>query len=106
VTPGASATLTVDTSNLSAAFVRQGLSHGSAFYAVTLPIGALALLLTVSASGKRRRNWLLFDFLIVALLAAACGGKSTPPPAQNFTITVSAISGALQHSTKINVTVN
>jgi uncharacterized repeat protein (TIGR01451 family) len=106
VTPGASATLTVDTSNLSAAFVPQGLSHGSDFYAVTLPIGALALILTVSASGKRRRNWLLFDFLIVALLAAACGGKSTPPPAQNFTITVSAISGALQHSTKINVNVN
>jgi uncharacterized repeat protein (TIGR01451 family) len=109
VMPGASATLSVDTSNLSAAFVPRGLSHMSDFYAVTLPIGALALVLTVSASGKRRRNWLLFDFLIVALLAAACGGSSTPPPpppAQNFTITVSATSGALQHSTKINVTVN
>jgi len=81
----------------------------SDFYAVTLPMGALALVLTVSAAGKRRRNWLLFDFLMVALLAAACGGSSTPPPpppAQNFIITVSATSGALQHSTKINVTVN
>jgi uncharacterized repeat protein (TIGR01451 family) len=108
VAPGASATLTVDTSNLSVAFVPQGLSHMSDFYAVTLPIGALALVLTVSASGKRRRNWLLFDFLIVALLAAACGGSSTPPPPppQNFIITVSATSSALQHSTKINVTVN
>jgi uncharacterized repeat protein (TIGR01451 family) len=107
VTPGASATLTVDTSNLSAAFVPQGLSHMSDLYAATLPIGALALLLTVSAPGKRRRNWLLFDFLIIALLAAACGGgSSTPPPPQNFTITVSATSGALQHSTRINVTVN
>jgi len=109
VTPGASATLTVDASHLSAAFVPQGLSHMSDFYAVTLPMGALALVLTVSAAGKRRRNWLLFDFLMVALLAAACGGSSTPPPpppAQNFIITVSATSGALQHSTKINVTVN
>ena len=107
VNPGSSATLTVDASGLSAALSPQSLQHITGVYAVALPTGVLALLFS---DRRRRKNWRmwLFGFSVFALCIglAACGGNSGPPPPQNFMVTVNATSGALQHSTIINVTVH
>ena len=44
--------------------------------------------------------------LLVCGLAGGCGGGSSgPPPQQNYTVTVSATAGSIQHSTKLTVTV-
>ncbi len=83
----------------------------SSLYAVSLPI-PLALIGFGLASGKpkqrRRQLWLLcsFFFAFVAL-QTGCGGGSnqlTPPPL-NYTVTVTATSGAIQHTTQVSVTV-
>ena len=106
VNPGSSATLTVDASGLSAARSPQSSQRITGVYAVALPTGLLALLFS---DRRRRKNWriCLFGFSVFALCIglAACGGGSTPPPPENFTVTVNATSGALQHSTVISVTV-
>jgi uncharacterized repeat protein (TIGR01451 family) len=111
VTPGNSATLTVNTAGISAALAPQLLGQTANVYAASLPFGGLVLfLLTAGADKKRRRTWFLCVALLTAtILPVACGGGSrTPPPpvAQNYTVTVTATSGATQHSTNINVTVN
>jgi hypothetical protein len=111
VTPGSNATLSVNTAGLSAALAPQLFGQTANVYAAGLPFGGFVLLLlTASFDKKCRHRW----FLCVALLAAtllpvACGGgSSTPPPpvAQNYTVTVTATSGTITHSTNINVTVN
>src|SRR5262249_8323997 len=109
VNPGSSATLTLDASNLSAALAPKPVSGLVRFYALSLPIGVLGLLLSIAAPRKHRRNWLLASVvLLIAFLPAACGGggNSTPPPPKNFTVTVDATSGTFHHSTTINLTVN
>ena len=107
VNPGSPATLTVDTSGLSAALSPESLQRITSVYAVALPTGVLSLLFS---DRRRRKNWRiwLFGFSVFALCIglAACGGSSSPPPPQNFMVTVNATSGALQHSTTINVTVH
>jgi uncharacterized repeat protein (TIGR01451 family) len=109
VTPGNSATLTINTAGLSATLGPQLLGQTTNVYAASLPFGGLVLLLLTAGFDKKRcRTWFLcVALLTVAILPAACGGGSnTPPPVQNYTVTVTATSGAILHSTNINVTVN
>jgi hypothetical protein len=82
-----------------------------------LPI-ALGLLLLPFAGRLRRtgRRWKGTAWLVVALAGAAlaagltgCGGSSSsntsPPPPQSYTLTITATSGSLSHSTTVNLTV-
>jgi hypothetical protein len=109
VNAGGSATLTIDSRALTAG-LRQpsGFDSPGGLFAAWLPLGLLGCMLTTGFDKKRRRLWpLCLMILVVAILPAACGGSNTPPPpvAQNYTVTVTATSGALQHSTAISVTV-
>jgi hypothetical protein len=86
----------------------------SPLYAVFLPIplALIGLGLSDGKSKNRRRSlWLLCSFFITSVvLQAGCGGGSSnqrtpPPPPLNYTVTVTATSGAIQHSTQIVFTV-
>ena len=107
VNPGSSSTLTVDASGLSAALSPESLQQITGVYAVALPTGVMALLFSDRRRGKNWRMWLFgFSLFALCIVLAACGGSGSPPPMQDFTVTVNATSGPLQHSTTINVTVH
>ena len=107
VTPGYSATLTVDARQLIASQRPVNPFAGTGrLYAAGLPFGLAVCVLAASLDKKRRRNWLLGSILLGLSLPAACSGGSNPAPAQNFTITVTASSGALQHTSNVTVTVH
>jgi uncharacterized repeat protein (TIGR01451 family) len=110
VTPGTSATLTVDAAALAAQLKVPSMFEGQrGFFIVCLPLGLFACVLAMSFDRRRRRVWAVCLLMLVAtVLPVACGGgsgASTQPAAQNYTVTVTATSGALQHSTNITVTV-
>jgi DNA-binding beta-propeller fold protein YncE len=117
VTPGANSatsTLTVTAPGLSAWLTPFGEGQvSSPLYAVFLPI-PLALigfgLVSRRPKERRRQLWLLCSlFLVFVALQTGCGGGSgnqlTPPPPLNYTVTVTATSGAIQHTTPVTVTV-
>ena len=109
LTPGGSATLTVNAMSLSAALTPKLFNATTRLHATLLPMGIVGFVL-VLFDRKRRRVWTLCLLLIVTtILPVACGGGSSNPPlpvAQNYTVTVTATSGTLQHSTTISVTVD
>jgi DNA-binding beta-propeller fold protein YncE len=117
VTPGANSvasTLTVMAPTQSAELIPSGEAQLSRpLYAVFLPI-SLGLIGLGFVDGKsrngRRSLWLLCSlFIAFVALQAGCGGggsnQLTPPPQLNYTVTVTATSGALQHTNLVNVTV-
>jgi uncharacterized repeat protein (TIGR01451 family) len=110
VTPGSNATLTVNAAALSASRTAPWFEQGARLSATWLPLGLLGCVLASGFDKKWRRMWGLCLLLLVATtLPAACGGgNSVPPPpvAQSYTVTVTATSGAIQHSTVVTVTVN
>jgi uncharacterized repeat protein (TIGR01451 family) len=82
--------------------------HAGCVFALLLPLGLLGCVLAPRLDKRQRKMLgLRLMLLLVALLPAACGGGSTPPPpvSQNYMITVTAVSGAIQHSTTISITV-
>jgi hypothetical protein len=104
-------TVTVPSSTSSVRPAERPLDTGA------LPI-ALGLLLLPFAGRLRRtgRRWKGTAWLVVALAGAAlaagltgCGGSSSsntsPPPPQSYTLTITATSGSLSHSTTVNLTV-
>jgi uncharacterized repeat protein (TIGR01451 family) len=110
IKPGDTATLTINAPALAAA-VTPPLPFGtvSRLYASLLPLGLMGCVLATAFDSKRRSLCTLCLLLLVAtFFLAACGGGSsqTSPPPQNYTVTVTANSVALQHSTTISVTVN
>jgi hypothetical protein len=56
---------------------------------------------------RSRNRWLLAGSLCTILaVMAGCGTTPPPPPqAQNYTITVTGVSGSIQHTTQVAVTV-
>ena len=74
---------------------------------------ALAFLLLLGIGGMRRQGRNLRRMLMVALLLlggavtllTGCGGTVSKTP-QTYTITVTATSGTLQHSTTVSLTVD
>ncbi len=117
VTPGANSatsTLTVTAPAQTAGLMPFGEGQvSSPLYAVLLPI-PLALIgfgLVLSKPNERRRQlWSLCSLLLAFVaLQTGCGGGSgnqlTPPPPLNYTVMVTATSGAIQHTTQVTVTV-
>jgi uncharacterized repeat protein (TIGR01451 family) len=111
VAPGNSATLTVSAPGLSATFQplpRHASSRVSGGLCVAL--GFLTLVLLGGTRKEHRRlAWTAGMLAAVAILPAACGGGSSAPIStsqpQNYSVTITATSGAIQHSTSVSVTV-
>jgi len=110
VTPGNTATLTVNAAALVASLAPPRFERAGVFSIAWLPLGLVGCVLAAGLDKKRGGTWLLCLLaMLVTILLAACGSSSTNgggPPPQDYTVTVTATSGALQHSTNINVTVN
>ena len=87
-------------------------SYNSWSLALALPLlGMLAAPLGIQCRRQRRKRALFAAFLLLLLVAAgallACGGSAHPAPTQpaNYTITVTATSGSVSHSTPLILTV-
>jgi uncharacterized repeat protein (TIGR01451 family) len=109
VTPGANATLTINAGALTAALTPRSFERAEMLYAAWLPLGLLGCVLTTSFDKKHRGLWALCLLMLIAtILPVGCGNSSVTkgPPPQNYMVTVTATSGALQHSTTVTVTVN
>lgn len=108
VTPqgGVSAsTLTVDATKLSAQLSPPRLGHSARrFLALWLPLSLLGVVFAGAGKARRRRFALGSFLLLVLILQVACG-SSGPPPPENYTVTVTAASGAITHSTQVAITV-
>jgi uncharacterized repeat protein (TIGR01451 family) len=103
-------TITAPATLAALAFPQDEGSHYT-IYAGILPLPALSLVVMGLFSHKsknRRRGFLLVGgsaIVLFAMLAGCGGGGSTPAPTQNYTVTVTATSGSLQHSTTVSLTV-
>jgi hypothetical protein len=108
VAPGTNATLTVNATALTAAVRLRPFERAGTLFATALPLGLMSLVVTTCFDKKRKKFWALSLLMLLAtILPAACGGSSnSPPPPQRYTVTVTAQSGAIQHSTTVSVTVN
>jgi len=120
---------------LSATSVTPGATYGTASLTITAPTAAAMLEPTIHpalrgwqyavllpflfgivvAAGSRthRQHWPLCGSLLLLLLQIACGGgdtgsgstgRGTSFPA-NYTVTIAGMSGAIQHTTQVTVTV-
>ena len=85
-----------------------GMNFGLLLTVVSLLMGGI-LLMSREVKNSRRPRWLLQGGMLLALGAlAGCGSGGTtsaPPAPQSYTVTVTATSGSIQHSTTVNVTV-
>jgi uncharacterized repeat protein (TIGR01451 family) len=107
ISPGNNTMLTVNAAALSASLTAPWFGQEGRLYATLLPLGIMGFIIATGFDKKRRRVWALCLLMTATILPAACGGGSGgPPPPQNFTVTVTASSGAIQHSTAIIVTVD
>lgn len=116
VTPGANSvtsTLTVTTPGRSARLTpSREVQRAGSLYAVFLPIPGLTLIGLGLAIGKptnrRRRLWLLGSILVVFVgLQTGCGGGSSGQQTQpqNYIVAVTGVSGTIQHTTLVDVSV-
>lgn len=119
VTPGANSatsTLTVTAPSQSARLILPSKGQlSSPLYAVFLPIPLTLIGLGLAGGKSKNRKhslWLLCSlFVAFVALQIGCGGSSSnqppppPPPTLNYTVTVTATSGTIQHTNLVNVTV-
>lgn len=112
VTPGANAVFSTLTVTAPAAAAMSLLpTHKQlrrSLYAAWIPL-MFGISLLKRPTNRRRRLGVLCGFLLVLLfMQTACGSKSnkggTPPPT-NYTVTITAISGALQQQSQVSLTI-
>jgi hypothetical protein len=102
-------TLTITTPTASATLQPTMHRQLRFLYAAWLPLPGIVLFGIGLISGKqrdgRRNLWLLAGSLL-AVVAGCGGGSNGPPPlSQNYTVTVTASSGAIHHTAMVTVTV-
>jgi DNA-binding beta-propeller fold protein YncE len=111
VTPGANSatsTLTITAATTAAMLNPSGRwPLSKSLFALWLPL--TLVMIAVGGSKKLRRQcWVLGGFLLLLLLfqtACAGGGGGTITTPVNYTVTVTAASGSIQHTTPVTVTV-
>jgi uncharacterized repeat protein (TIGR01451 family) len=102
-------TLTISTSALASLFPANFIQPGARpIYALETAILLLGFLITAPKVSRRRATWHVCGGFAVflTLLLTSCGGGASAPPTENYTVTVTAKSGALVHSTIVTLTVN
>ena len=106
ITPGNSATLTVNAATMAATLHRQSSSRVAGLYSSFVAVGMLGCVLMSSLDRKRRAFWSVCLLLMVTVFSTLCvGGVSNPPiSAANYTVTVNLTSVAIHHSTQVIVT--
>jgi uncharacterized repeat protein (TIGR01451 family) len=100
VMPNNTATLTVNTANLSAGLTKLRDAQ-KLLFALSISLVILGCIFRVEKN--RRRIGLLCSLAVLGILPA-CGGGGKKPP-QNYMVTVNTAAGTLQHSMTIAVTV-
>ena len=110
IPPGANSptsTLTFSAGKLATSLPMPLLRAGNLFASLFLFVLVWYVLLPMLDKRQQRQWALCFLILIAAMLPIACGGGNTTPPpvSQTYMVTVTATSGALQHSTAVAVTV-
>jgi uncharacterized repeat protein (TIGR03803 family) len=108
-TTAATSTLTITAPTASAMQTTppQPMQPGTFAFTVWLPLAFVALYAALGGSKKRSRTcWALGGSLsLLLLLQSACGCMGGTMTSQtNYTVTVTATSGAIQHTTQIGVT--
>jgi len=106
VTPGAnsaSSTLTVTAAGTSALMPQPVEPARSLSAAAIVTLVGISFIL--SWKKERRAYSVLFGFLVLLLLQSACGGGGTTGQATNYTATVTGVSGSIQETAQISVTV-
>lgn len=105
VTPGGSATLTINAVGLMGTLSPS--RRGTNTYAVWFPLVMLGLILTASFDRKRQQSWALALLMTAAIASTACSdSSSTSLPPQVYSLTVTATSGGtIQRSVDLPVTV-
>jgi cytochrome bd-type quinol oxidase subunit 2 len=93
---------------MAAALSRQLSQQVVRLFSLLVPVGMLGCVFMSSSDKKRRGLWAMCLLLMVTILPAACGGAVSNPPVSvtNYTLKVTATSGAIEHSTQVTVTVN
>jgi DNA-binding beta-propeller fold protein YncE len=112
VTPGANSaasTLTVTAPTTIAMQIPRGPGRMGSFYAMSLPL-MFGVTLVGRSKNRRCGPWVLGCLLVLLLflqIACASGRNNftTTPPPTNYAVTVTATSGAIQHTTQVAVTV-
>jgi uncharacterized repeat protein (TIGR01451 family) len=105
VTPGGSATLTINAVGLMGTLSPS--RRATSTYAVWIPLVMLGLILTANFDKKRQPGWALAFLLTATLVSTACSGDSGPTVTpQHYAVTVTGTSGGtVEHSLEIPVTV-
>ena len=111
VTPGANSATSTLTITASAAAGMQELTGrpqlGRSLYTLWLPL-MLGIALVGGTKKQQGRYGLFCGLLLLLFLQTACGGNSPVtqrPGPVNYMVTVTAASGAIQHSTQVVLTV-
>ena len=108
VTPGANpatSTLTISAPAAAAMLAPNiGRPFPGALYAMWMPVSAVGLAFLAGAKKQRRPVWILGFLFYLVSLQIACGGSSSRQP-QSYSVTVTATSGTLQHTTSVALTV-
>jgi uncharacterized repeat protein (TIGR01451 family) len=104
VKPGSSATLTVNANSVTSNLAQVRLETRGRTLAICLPLVAFVTLFALAVDRQRRVRWAFCLLVLAASIApAACGGGGQTKGPQTFTVTVTATSGSIQHSTTITV---
>jgi hypothetical protein len=79
----------------------------------SLPVAAVVFCSSIGARRKMRKHYLaLLLLLAFATLLVSCGGTKDKPPTNtgtppgNYTLTIKAVSGSIEHDAAVNLTVN